>query len=81
MDDAIQYQPATPRPPSRRVVLWDELEQLHAQLGMAPPTATYVLEDLEAEVERLRSLAGAEQDADGGARDPARPPTETHGDA
>ena len=54
----------TPRPPSRRVVLWDELEQVHAQLGMAPPTATLTIEDLEAEVERLRVQAAAEPGAD-----------------
>lgn len=44
------------RPASRRDVLWNELEALHAQLHMAPPTATLTLEDLEAEVERLRQL-------------------------
>ncbi len=62
MDDAIRVQPTTPRPPSRRVVLWDELEQLHAQLDLAPPTATYLLEDPEAEVERLRALVAGQPD-------------------
>lgn len=62
MDDAIHLQPATtPRRPSRREVLWNELEQLHAQLGLPTPTATYILEDLEAEVERLRTLVAPEQ--------------------
>ena len=60
MDDAIHDQPTSPRPPSRRVVLWDELEQVHAQLGMAPPTATLTIEDLEAEVERLRVEVAAQ---------------------
>ena len=63
MDDGMRVQPATPRPPSRRVVLWDALEQVHAQLGMAPPTATLTIEDLEAEVERLRVQAAAEPGA------------------
>lgn len=44
------------RPPSRRQILWEELEQLHERLLMDPPTATLTLEDLEAEVERVRLL-------------------------
>jgi hypothetical protein len=44
------------RPPSRREILWVELEQLHERLLMDPPTATLTLEDLEAEVERVRLL-------------------------
>jgi hypothetical protein len=50
------------RPPSRRVILWAELEQLHERLLMAPPTATLTLEDLEAEVERLRQLLAGMHD-------------------
>ncbi len=46
-NDVISFtQPTGPRPPDRRAVLWDELEQLHAQLGIEPPTATYRLEAL-----------------------------------
>ncbi len=53
------------RPPSRRVILWDELERLHERLLMDPPTATLTLEDLEAEVERLRQpLAGIHESSD-----------------
>jgi hypothetical protein len=44
----------TPRPPSRRVILWEELERLYERLLIDPPTATLTIEDLEAEVERLR---------------------------
>ncbi len=55
---AISFnQPTGPRPLSRRDVLWDELERLHAQLGIAPPTATYLLQDLEAEVALARRAA------------------------
>jgi hypothetical protein len=55
----------TPRPPSRRVILWDELERLHERRLMDPPTATLTLEDLEAEVERLRQLlAGIHESSD-----------------
>ena len=46
--------PSARRPPSRRDVLWNELEDLHAQLQLPPPTETYTLEDLEAVVTRLR---------------------------
>jgi len=50
---------------SRRVILWDELERLHERLLMDPPTATLTLEDLEAEVERLRQLlAGIHESSD-----------------
>ncbi len=46
-NDAISFQqPTGTRPPDRRAALWDELERLHAQLGIAPPTATYTLEAL-----------------------------------
>jgi tRNA U34 5-methylaminomethyl-2-thiouridine-forming methyltransferase MnmC len=55
--------PAIQRPLSRREVLWNELEQLHEHLLMEPPTATLTLEDLEAEVERLRLLLGDVQHA------------------
>jgi len=37
--------------------LWDELDRLHAQLGIDPPTASYMLEDLEAEVALARRAA------------------------
>lgn len=59
-NEPIQFgQPTGPRLPSRRDVLWDELTHLHRQLGMAPPTATLPIEDLEAEVKRLEAqLAG-----------------------
>lgn len=34
--DAIPLQqPTSHRPPDRRALLWDELDRLHAQLGMA----------------------------------------------
>lgn len=34
-NEPIQFsQPTSARPPSKRDVLWDELAQLHAQLGM-----------------------------------------------
>ena len=46
--------PSAQRPPSRRDVLWNELEDLHVQLHLPPPTQTYTLEDLEAVVARLR---------------------------
>lgn len=53
--DAITFNQATGhRPPDRREVLWDELERLHAQLGIDPPTATYTLEALEEEVTLAR---------------------------
>jgi hypothetical protein len=53
--DAINFnQPTGPRPPDRRAMLWDELEHLHAQLGIEPPTATYTLEALEEEVALAR---------------------------
>lgn len=58
-NDAITFtQPTGPRPTDRRAVLWDELDRLHAQLGIEPPTATYSLEALEAEVVLARR-AGA----------------------
>ena len=46
--------PSARRPLSRREVLWNELESLHAQLDLPPPTETYTLEDLDAVVTRLR---------------------------
>jgi len=50
-NDAIQFQQSTgPRPPSKREVLWNELEWLHQQLGIEPPTTTYTLEALEEEL-------------------------------
>ena len=53
------------RPPSRREILWDELERLHERRLMDPPTATLTLEDLEADVERLRQLlAGIHESSD-----------------
>ncbi len=56
--DAIAFQqPTGPRPPSKREVLWNELERLHAQLGIEPPTATYTLEALEEEVALARRAA------------------------
>jgi len=54
-NDAITFnQPTGPRPPDRREVLWNELERLHAQLGIDPPTATYAIEELEQEVALAR---------------------------
>ncbi len=42
-NEAIQFsQPTGTRPPDRREVLWNELERLHVQLGIAPPTTTYM---------------------------------------
>ncbi len=38
-------------------MLWDELERLHAQLGIEPPTVTYTIEDLEADVALARCAA------------------------
>src|SRR3712207_169455 len=46
-----------PPPSSRRDGLWGELERLHAQLGIDPPTATYPLEALEADVALARRAA------------------------
>ncbi len=44
-NEAITFnQPTGPRSPSRREVLWNELARLHAQLGIAPPTATYAVQ-------------------------------------
>ena len=48
-------------PPSRRVVLWDALERLHERLLIDPPTATLTIEELEAEVERLRQMLASVQ--------------------
>ena len=49
--DALQFhQPTGPRPPSKRGLLWNELAQLHTQLGIDPPTATYTRAALEADV-------------------------------
>lgn len=44
--------------PSPRVALWTELERLHAKLELPPPTASLTIEDLQAEVERLKREAG-----------------------
>jgi hypothetical protein len=43
------------RPPSRREVLWNELESLHVQLQLPPPAETYTIEELEEVVARLRA--------------------------
>jgi hypothetical protein len=43
------------RPPSRREVLWNELESLHAQIQLPPPTETYTIEELEAVVAQLQT--------------------------
>jgi hypothetical protein len=49
-NEAITFnQPTGPRSPSRREVLWNELARLHAQLGIAPPTATYARADRAAD--------------------------------
>ena len=57
MSDPFPTSSTTParRPPSRREVLWNELESLHAQLQLAPPTETYTIEELEEVVVRLRA--------------------------
>jgi len=51
------------RPPSHRQILWEELEQLHERLLMDLPIATLTLEDLEAEVARVRLLLRGVQHA------------------
>jgi len=57
--------PSPAQRPSRRVILWDAWERLHERLLMDPPTATLTLEDLEADVERLRQLlAGIHESSD-----------------
>jgi hypothetical protein len=43
------------QPPSRREVLWNELESLHMQLQLPPPTETYTIEELEEVVAQLRA--------------------------
>src|SRR5262245_54769570 len=57
MSDAFPTISTTPakRPPSRREVLWNELEDLHARLQLAPPTQTYTIEELEEVVAKLRA--------------------------
>jgi hypothetical protein len=57
MSDTFPMNPLAPaqRPPSRRDVLWNELEDLHVQLQLPPPTETYTIEDLEAVVAQLRA--------------------------
>lgn len=60
-NDAIQFQPTNSYPPSRRTVLWDELERLHEQFGMSPPTASLTIEALEAEVNRLKEQLARQQ--------------------
>ena len=63
MDDSLlPSRSPQERPPSRRTILWNELEALHAQLQLPPPIATYTLEDLEAEVARLSEDAVREVD-------------------
>jgi hypothetical protein len=42
---------------SPRALLWARLETAHARLGLAPPTATLTMADLEAEVERVERQA------------------------
>ena len=56
MSDTFPMNPPAPaqRPPSRRDVLWNELESLHAQLQLPAPTETYTIEELEAVVAQLR---------------------------
>jgi hypothetical protein len=67
-NDAISFQqPTGTRPPDRRAALWDELEQLHAQLDIEPPTATYEVEELAEEVAlagRATELPVADRPAD-----------------
>jgi hypothetical protein len=42
-NDPISFQqPTSPRPPDRRELLWNQLERLHVQLGIEPPTATFI---------------------------------------
>jgi hypothetical protein len=58
MSDPFTIPTATPlaqRPPSRREVLWNELEELHGQIQLPPPTETYRIEELEVVVARLRA--------------------------
>jgi hypothetical protein len=55
--------PPVQRSPSRRHILWEDLEQLHERRLMDPPIATLTLEDLEAEVERVRLLLRGVQHA------------------
>jgi hypothetical protein len=55
-DPFTSARPATvQRPPSQREILWNELEELHAQLQLAPPTETHTIEQLEEVVARLRA--------------------------
>ncbi len=49
-DASTFTQPTGPRPPDRREVLWNELERLHPQLGIDPPTVSYTRTDLAEEV-------------------------------
>jgi hypothetical protein len=46
--------------PSPRLTLWTELERLHEKLGMAPPTASLTIEQLEEEIARLKQEVGEE---------------------
>jgi len=63
-NDAITFnQPTGSRPPDRRELLWNELEQLHKQLGIDPPTATYSLEALAEEVALARRACASIPDA------------------
>ena len=63
MSDPFLSPPAQPsqRPPSPRVVLWDEL--MHTQLGLLPPAETYTLEELEEVVADRRALLQQRNDA------------------
>ncbi len=53
----ITFNPTGPRPLVKRDVRWDERAQLHQQLGIDPPTATYILEALAADVAFARRAA------------------------
>jgi hypothetical protein len=56
MTDVFAPRPAPPQAPrSPRLALWTELEALHEQLGLAPPTATLTVEELEEAVRDLRA--------------------------
>ncbi len=43
-----------PRPPDRRELLWNERKHVHAQPGIDPPTAAYILEALAEDVALAR---------------------------
>lgn len=48
--ETSKQQPISQWPPSPHLKLWKRLEELHAQLGMDPPTATLTIEQLDVEV-------------------------------